>query len=225
MLLIIVGLIFYKVIATLLRKSVPLDLQFNYGHNLGNHTIFYKKDWQGDQYMHKVDMPHPIGLVIISHTNSGPCFSFRNCANTLRKIQKSHMNKGLFDIGFNFAVAGDGNIYVGRGWDVINCHVHLSIGISFIGNYNIDNINESMVEAAKNLMEQGVSLGKISKDYELIGHNQSCKIFRDSPGENVYKEIKTWYHFKNMVIYNNNNSEMIKPEDNYMRRFRICDHS
>lgn len=200
-LVIVIGLVIYPMLSDLLREKNSIGEEIIYGRILGNHSIFYKNEWHGLQCTKTLKMPHPVGLVIISHTNTKPCFTFPNCSLALRRLQKSQMSKGMWDIGYNFAIGGDGNIYVGRGWDCINSHSHLSIGISFIGNYNIDKINKYMTDATKKLIKQGVSLGKLSNDYILIGHNQSCKNFRSSPGKNVYKEISKWEHYSNITLY------------------------
>lgn len=201
MLIIVIGLILYGVTENL-HETTEVDKELEYGHAVGNHSVFYKKDWNGLGYTRTVKMPHPVGLVIVSETKSVPCFSFSKCSHVLREVQKLGMDKGQWDIGANFLIGGDGNIYVGRGWDTINNHAHLSIGVAFIGNYNIDELNKSMTDAALKLLHQGVRLGKLSKDYVLIGLNQSCRNVADGPGENIHKVIKTWKHFSNITIYN-----------------------
>ncbi len=39
--------------------------------------------------------------------------------------------------------------------------------------------------------------GKVSSDYELYGHRQvgAAKKKTECPGDNLYKEIKTWEHW------------------------------
>jgi N-acetylmuramoyl-L-alanine amidase len=43
------------------------------------------------------------------------------------------------DIGYNFLVGEDGNVYEGRGWNTVGTHAgnfnKKSIGICFIGNF------------------------------------------------------------------------------------------
>lgn len=204
MLIIIIGMIFYVVLGSLFEEKVYTEPKINYGHRLGNHTIYYKDEWRGIRYTRKVKMKGPVGLVIISHTDSKPCASLETCGDVLRRVQTIHMNRGLLDIGFNFAIGGDGNIYVGRGWDVYNCHSRSSIGISFIGNYNIDTLDDNMIDAAQSLILQGLSLKKILDDYYLIGQNQSSRAVRNSPGGNVCREIRKWNHYSSMIIYPQN---------------------
>lgn len=139
-------------------------------------------------------LPHPTNYVIISHTASDFCESFSECSKLVRSFQEYHVGTlNSPDIGYNFLIGGDGNVYVGRGWDVRNFHRDDSIGISFIGNYIYDKLNPMMIAATQNLILHGVRLGKLSKDYKLICHNQTSAT--QSPGKNVYSVVKQWPHF------------------------------
>jgi len=66
------------------------------------------------------------------------------------------------DIGYNFLVGEDGNVYEGRGWDTVGAHAKgyntRSIGISFIGNFNYRKPNSAAINAAKQLISCGVSM-------------------------------------------------------------------
>jgi N-acetylmuramoyl-L-alanine amidase len=46
---------------------------------------------------------------------------------------------GYDDIGFNFVIGEDGNVYEGRGWDAVGAHTAsyntISIGICIIGDF------------------------------------------------------------------------------------------
>jgi hypothetical protein len=48
-------------------------------------------------------------------------------------------NRGWQDIGYNFLIGGDGNVYEGRGWGIWGAHVprynSKSIGICVIGDF------------------------------------------------------------------------------------------
>ena len=51
----------------------------------------------------------------------------------------SHCVSGWSDIGYSFLVGGDGNIYEGRGWDIIGAHTagynSKGYAASFIGDF------------------------------------------------------------------------------------------
>lgn len=50
------------------------------------------------------------------------------------------VNQKWYDIGYNFLVGGDGNVYEGRGWDIHGAHLpelnSNSIGICLLGNFD-----------------------------------------------------------------------------------------
>jgi N-acetylmuramoyl-L-alanine amidase len=120
----------------------------------------------------------------------------------VRRIQTSHILKDsaqtgaeIVDIGYNFLIGGDGNVYEGTGWDVMSSHKRPEgvLGISFIGNFNKRELTDGQIGAAKELLALGVRLSKLSPFYMLIAHNQTADT--DSPGRNVVKVIQKWPHW------------------------------
>jgi N-acetylmuramoyl-L-alanine amidase len=99
------------------------------------------------------------------------------------------------DIGYNFLIGGDGNVYEGRGWDAMSFHKRPEgvLGISFIGNFDKRELTDGQIGAAEELLALGVRLRKLSPFYVLIAHNQTTDT--DSPGRNVVKVIKRWPHW------------------------------
>ncbi|XP_023296046.2 peptidoglycan-recognition protein SC2-like [Lucilia cuprina] len=117
----------------------------------------------------------------------------------MRNIQHYHQKTlGWADIGYNFLIGGDGNIYEGRGWNVLGAHASnwnsKSIGISFMGNYHKDKPTAAQIAAAKSLLAAAVSRGQIKSGYILYGHRQVGNT--DCPGNNLYAEIKKWSNWK-----------------------------
>lgn len=113
-------------------------------------------------------------------------------------IQAYHMDTlDWAQVGYNFLVGGDGRVYVGRGWDYKGAHTikynSISIGIAFIGNFDQSTPTEAQLRAGQLLVAQGVRLNKLSPNYQIYGHRQL--IATQSPGDNLYKIIKTWPHF------------------------------
>ena len=117
----------------------------------------------------------------------------------MRVFQDGHMGGALNfpDIGYSFVVGGDGNVYEGRGWDVTNMHSgfvkRCNIGISFIGNFVHDTPTNGQIEAAQELIELGVRLGKVAENYKLVAMNETFNTL--SPGVVVYNIISKWPHF------------------------------
>ncbi|XP_069701768.1 uncharacterized protein [Periplaneta americana] len=183
----------------LTNSSVPDDPMPNRTILPGGHHIFSKSDWRGAQAISKRPLLHPTPIVIISHTITPKCLNFQDCSERMRSIQFFHMGKSrtkgkeFVDIGYNFVIGGDGNVYEGRGWDVASFHQKSEgvIGISFIGDYRErDFLTDGEIEAAQQLLVLGVNMGKISPSYALIGHNQTFRA--NSPGENIVKVIQKW---------------------------------
>lgn len=146
----------------------------------------------------------PINYVIIIHTaGTTECFEFKECSQRVRSIQGREIEElGLDDISYNFLVGGDGNVYEGRGWNFVGQHTQNyndnSIGIAIIGNFNYQLPNEEQIEAVQQLMEYGVKIGKIRKDYKLLGQKQCLLRNNDdnnSPGQMLFNLIKTWDHW------------------------------
>lgn len=167
--------------------------------NLGSHQILTKKDWNGRDPKSYLNITHPVRLVIIKHTGGGVCKNFQTCAGKIQTIQSTSMGDGWPDIYCNFLIGGDGNIYVGRGWDVQNEQRDSTIDIVFIGNFDIDPFDDIMAEAALLLIEDGVKNNKIEPDYKVICHNQTSAV--NSPGKNVIKAVVKWPHYNGGLFF------------------------
>ena len=140
----------------------------------------------------------PTPYVVISHTASQPCYTQSACSLSVRLAQTLHIEGFKFsDIGYNFLVGGDGQAYVGRGWDHAGAHAfgwnYNSIGISFIGTFNDVVPPKRQIRAALKVIEKGVELGKILPNYKVLGHRQTSPTL--SPGNQLYKIITTWSHW------------------------------
>lgn len=169
--------------------------------NLGSHQVLDRSQWGGREAKGYENMTTPVPLVIIKHTGGGSCPSFQICAGKVQSIQSDSVSKGNPDILYSFLVGGDGNVYVGRGWDVQPQQIRDSIDIAFIGSYAFDVLTHSMIEATQLLIQDGVDRNKLTKNYTLVAHNQTMNT--QSPGDNVYKEIITWPHFDGGMKFGN----------------------
>lgn len=82
-----------------------------------------------------------IPFVIIHHSyKPSACYTEEECKAAMRNMQDMHQLKnGWNDIGYSYAIGGDGRIYHGRGYNVIGAHAprynDKSIGICLIGDW------------------------------------------------------------------------------------------
>ncbi|XP_018560982.1 peptidoglycan-recognition protein LB isoform X2 [Anoplophora glabripennis] len=142
----------------------------------------------------------PVPYVVIHHTFNPPaCNTTEECLSAMRWMQDFHQfNRTWWDIGYNFAVGGDGKVYEGRGWFTIGAHAprynSISMGISLIGDWTASLPPERQLAAAHKLIAMGVREGHIAEDYHLVGHRQ-VREGTECPGEVLYEEIKKWPHY------------------------------
>ncbi|GIY81427.1 peptidoglycan recognition protein 1 [Caerostris darwini] len=161
--------------------------------------IVKRNEWNARPSVRSKPMKLPIGHVIIEHTVSPPCKTKPQCARNIQFLQDYHLDyKGWGDIAYNFLIGGDGRVYEGIGWKNQGTHSinfnSMSVGIAFIGNYMEVTPNQTMIDAAVNLMKCGVKKGYMTPTYEVHGHRDvSCTL---SPGDKLYTIIRTWDNYK-----------------------------
>lgn len=82
-----------------------------------------------------------IPFVIIHHSYIPSAkYTESECKEAMRSMQNAHqITNGWNDIGYSFAICGDGRIYQGRGYNVVGAHAprynDKSIGICIIGDW------------------------------------------------------------------------------------------
>lgn len=141
----------------------------------------------------------PTPYVVIHHGGiKRYCHDQQSCSKIVRSYQDLHMDdRGWFDIGYNFVIGEDGNVYEGRGWNKVGAHApgynFNSIGICVIGDYTDFLPDAVALRALNSLISCGVSLGKIHTNYNLIGHRQA----RDTecPGNTFFKYVVKLPHW------------------------------
>lgn len=167
----------------------------------------------------------PIPFVIIHHSYiPEACYTPETCEAAMRKMQDMHqLQNGWNDIGYSFAVGGDGRIYRGRGFNVIGAHAprynNKSIGVCLIGdwrsncffvclmlaltmmliNFDFSSLQladlppDNMINATQKLIAYSIRNGYLTTNYKLLGHRQ----VRDTecPGQRLFEEISAWSHF------------------------------
>lgn len=161
--------------------------------------IFTVIQWGGRVISNKQNLTKPATLVIIKHTNTRMCSDVGSCFTSMQILQGvdvGEYNEG--NIRYNFVI-GDGNIYEGRGWGVRNTQMDDSIDISFMGDFDVDNPSDVMLNAGQYLIRQGIDLGYLDKEkLRIVAHNQTEKT--NSPGINIYKEIIKWKYYSSDII-------------------------
>lgn len=113
-------------------------------------------------------------------------------------MQDEHMDyNGWDDIGYSFAIGGDGNVYEGRGYGVVGAHApnynNSSIGLLFIGDYVESLPTPYMLQVAREFIDYSVAERQLKLDYKLYGHRQVRAT--ECPGQTLYNEIQSWEHW------------------------------
>jgi hypothetical protein len=163
------------------------DFYEKYGHEL---TVAreVEQDENGDRYRWPLKYPQELEKIIIHHTATTT--NLDNPNQAIRDIYYYHaVSRGWGDIGYNYIMDKDGEIYEGRfgGEGVIGAHAgpgnHGSIGIAVLGNYETASVSEAVV----------VSLSEfIYKKSKIHGFSpEGYSDFRGEMRENVFghKEV------------------------------------
>lgn len=108
----------------------------------------------------------PVKQVRFETTASEPCNTQAACTFRMRFLQTFHIeSEHKKDINFNFVVADDGNVYVGRGWEY-RCDDEQFEGL-IVGFVCQTKPTESQRKVAQELLTNGIKLGTLMWDYEL----------------------------------------------------------
>ncbi|XP_034950990.1 peptidoglycan-recognition protein SC2-like [Chelonus insularis] len=172
----------------------PINIQKNTVDVCPN--IINRSEWKARNVTgHQLLPISPVPYVVIHHGGILQyCYDQKECSRIVRSYQDLHIDTNRWlDIGYNFVIGEDSNIYEGRGWDYVGAHAPgyntQSIGVSIIGDFSHFLPNRGALEALHNLIECGVSLGKISTNYSIIGHRQGRNTV--CPGEEFFNYVMT----------------------------------
>ncbi|KAK9738628.1 N-acetylmuramoyl-L-alanine amidase [Popillia japonica] len=143
---------------------------------------------------------NPPTHVVIHHSATAGCTTQAACMNLVRSFQNFHMDtNGWADIGYNFLIGGDGQIYEGRGWGRTGAHApsfnNRSIGVCLIGTWTSALPPAAAINAAHALINCGVATNRIRSDYALMGHRQA--VATACPGNALFNAIQSWPRFSN----------------------------
>nr|ADU33185.1 peptidoglycan recognition protein B [Ostrinia nubilalis] len=178
-----------------------------------NFPFVTKEEWEGRPPTDIVPMETPVPYVVIHHTYiPDVCYTSDECKAAMRGMQNFHqLTNGWADIGYSFAVGGDGKVYEGRGWEAVGAHAvgvnTRSIGIALIGDFVSKLPSETQLAPVHKLIATGVELGYIRPDYTLIGHRAVSAT--ECPGGALFQEISTWPHFDKEVSENQPTTEAV----------------
>lgn len=167
--------------------------------------IVTREEWKarkplGEQQLERTPTPY----VVIHHGGIRQyCYDQEACSKIVRSYQNLHIDdRGWFDLGYNFVIGEDGNVYEGRGWNKVGAHApgynFQSIGICIIGDFMDFLPNDAALRALNSLISCGISLGKIHHDYNVIGHRQARSTL--CPGDTFYKYVMTLPHWTSHPI-------------------------
>lgn len=131
-----------------------------------------RKEWGARPPLERVPLEvTPTPYVVIHHGGIARyCYDKKACSAIVRSYQNYHLDsQGWFDIGYNFVIGEDGNVYEGRGWDYVGAHAPgyntQSIGICVIGDFSGEYLSK-LIEMPKNI---GENIGK------TIGENNAIE--------------------------------------------------
>uniref|UniRef100_A0A0B6ZHB1 Peptidoglycan-recognition protein n=1 Tax=Arion vulgaris TaxID=1028688 RepID=A0A0B6ZHB1_9EUPU len=141
----------------------------------------------------------PVPFAFIHHSAGTECFDQPSCIAVVQGYQNFHMDeRGWDDIGYSYVIGGDGSVYEGRGWDRVGAHTlhynYVGLGFCLAGNFMTHLPPTIQMDTAKELIDCGVTQGKIASNYTLRGHRDMVPT-TDCPGDQLYAEINTWAHY------------------------------
>ncbi|XP_049962220.1 peptidoglycan recognition protein 1-like isoform X1 [Schistocerca serialis cubense] len=159
--------------------------------------IIRRSEWSSVPPDFRRTLRHPTPYVIIGHTADKVCRGKDECFVLLRIYRDEHRAKWLQpDISYNFLIDVEGNVYEGRGWDSTNNYQswakRCNLGVTLMGDFRTDNVTTTMMQTLLQLLDLGLSLGKLDPNYRLVAQSQVHASL--SPGNNVLKVIDTWPH-------------------------------
>eukprot|EP00732_Lithocolla_globosa_P006422 Lithocolla_globosa_v1_NODE_7471_length_942_cov_21.988726.p1 type:complete len:287 gc:universal NODE_7471_length_942_cov_21.988726:42-902(+) len=158
--------------------------------------IITRAEWGARPPRNVAYMSDNVPYAFIHHSYGNPCYDRDSCTSQMRWMQNLHMDtNGWADIGYSFAIGGDGNIYEGRGFNVQGAHTSgynsVGYGVCFIGTFCSVLPGSNMEDAYLQLVDEClVAERKVQANYRMYGHRQAVNTA--CPGNAFYAEIQTW---------------------------------
>lgn len=159
-------------------------------------AYFKRSDWGARQPRSRSTVSPSSRTEFVVHYAAEEEDNIHDCAAAVRGIQNYHMDgHGWADIAYNFLVCNHGDVFEGRGWDVIGAHSPnhntIGIGICFLGDDDPNHQDASpAARAALKAMADNADI-HCSKKLSRVGHKDTQKPgYTSCPGE----ELHTWVH-------------------------------
>lgn len=179
--------------------NLPSDFYIRFANELKLKKVIEENE-KGQRLTWPLQYPETISKIVVHHTATTK--DLDDPAKAIRDIYYYHaIAKGWGDIGYNYIIDQNGNIYEGRygGEGVVGAHAgpgnRGSIGIAVLGNFNNGQISAEAKQSLENLIAEKTKLHGIDpkgssyfrgeKYNNVMAHgdimNTSC------PGENLEK--------------------------------------
>ncbi|MFC1615937.1 N-acetylmuramoyl-L-alanine amidase [Patescibacteria group bacterium] len=175
-------------------------------------NVITTDEW-GEVYKWPLEYPNKVQKLIIHHTATTS--NLDNPAQAIRDIYYYHsVVRGWGDIGYNYLIDQNGNIYEGRfgGDSVIGGHAaganNGSIGIAVLGNYESNPVPTSVMNSLGKLISQKSRLNGINPsgyDYfrgefspNIIGHRDVAST--TCPGTYLYEKLPVLRTYSEEIV-------------------------
>jgi len=165
------------------------------------HTV-NKESWNPYQSGFKptTDYTWSAGRVFISQTNGPICYTTPQCSERVRDLRQVDVHrKNMSDIGANFLIGGDGNVYEGRGYSVRNGYYPayaMDLSLAFIGDYSNVTLSQELKDVARNFLLCGVNRGNIQYYFSVYSDSDLTCNASNMEQNGIYQEIRNWTRFR-----------------------------
>ncbi|XP_017085287.1 peptidoglycan-recognition protein LC isoform X4 [Drosophila eugracilis] len=160
-----------------------------------------RQQWLAQPPQKKIpDLEQPVKLIIVLPTNSDDCTTQAQCVFRVRLRQSFDIESVQEDdIVFNFLIGGDGNVYVGRGWDQVGAHMpgynSKSLSLAYIGSFQTRKPSDKQLSVTRLLLERGVKLGKIAPNYRFTAASKLEPSLTQYKADALYQSFSNWTHW------------------------------
>lgn len=185
--------------------------------------IISKDEATGRNYLWPLQYAKKIRFIVIHHTAS--VSNLDNPKTAIQNIEYYHaVKRGWGDIGYNYLIDPEGNIYEGRkgGEKVIGGHAKplnkVSIGIAVLGNYEKNEVPSKVLRSLMGLIREKAKTYKIAVNGNTIykekiynnveGHDENTPT--TCPGRYIKEKLDK---FKKLITYQNLKEPKAQPQE------------